>query len=257
MSNLSFTGGASGYRIVERRPFQQAEHYYTALVLVALAVWISMWVRHSRFGQALRAIRDDEEAAADSGVNPFAYKLEAHALAAALTGAAGGVYARYAAFIHPAGVFAFHTSIVILLMPIIGGLNTIWGPVIGGAVYGVIEEELVANFPGIHLLLYDALVILIILFEPGGVMGLVGRLSRGLRSRKGGLVAAILTVERLTKYFAGLAALKDVSFEIEEGDLVGLIGPNARARQPSSASLPGRSQLLREKSFFAAGTSLA
>jgi branched-chain amino acid transport system permease protein len=185
MSDLSFTGGASGYRIVEHRPFLQVEHYYTALALAALAVWISMRVRHSRFGLGLRAIRDDEDAAADSGVNPFAYKLEAHALAAALAGAAGGVYARYAAYIHPGGVFAFHTSIVILLMPIIGGLNTIWGPVIGGAVYGVIEEELVANFPGIHLLLYGALVILIILFEPGGVMGLVRRLERATLARKG------------------------------------------------------------------------
>jgi branched-chain amino acid transport system permease protein len=184
MGDLSFTGGASGYRIVERGLFHQAEHYYTALVLVALAVWISIRVRHSRFGLGLRAIRDDEDAAADSGVNPFAYKLESHALAAALTGAAGGVYARYAAFIHPEGVFAFHTSIVILLMPIIGGLSTVWGPVIGGGVYGVIEEELVANFPGIHLLLYGALVILIILFEPGGILGLLGRLSRALLKRK-------------------------------------------------------------------------
>jgi branched-chain amino acid transport system permease protein len=184
MSDLAFTGGASGYRIVEHRPFHQTEHYYTALVLVALAVWISIRVRHSRFGLGLRAIRDDEDAAADTGVNPFAYKLASHAVAAGLAGAAGGVYARYAAFIHPGGVFAFHTSIVILLMPIIGGLNTIWGPVIGGAVYGVIEEELVANFPGIHLLLYGALVILVILFEPGGVMGLVGRLSRAILKRK-------------------------------------------------------------------------
>jgi len=185
MGDVAFTGGASGYRIVEHRPFHQAEHYYTALALAALAVWISMRVRHSRFGLGLRAIRDDEDAAADSGVNPFAYKLEAHALAAALTGAAGGVYARYAAYIHPGGVFAFHTSIVILLMPIIGGLNTIWGPVIGGGVYGVIEEELVANFPAFHLFLYGTLVILIILFEPGGVMGLVGRAARAILKRKG------------------------------------------------------------------------
>jgi len=180
MENLGFTGGASGYRIIERRPFDQTEQYYTSLALVILAVGVSILVRHSRFGLSLRAIRDDEDAAADCGINTFVGKNQAHAVAAALAGAAGGVYARYAAFIHPAGVFAFHTGIVILLVPIIGGLNTIWGPVIGGAVYGVIEEELVANFPQIHMLLYGALVVLVILFEPGGVVGLVERALRAL-----------------------------------------------------------------------------
>lgn len=184
MTNLAFTGGASGYRIVESTPFRQAEHYYTGLALAALAVGISMLVRHSRFGLGLRAIRDDQEAAADSGVNPYAMKLAAHALAAALTGAAGGVYARYAAFINPEGVFGFPRSVSIVLMPVIGGVNTIWGPVIGGGVYGVIEEELVARFPEVHLLLYGALVMLIILFEPGGVMGLLGRLKRLLTRKK-------------------------------------------------------------------------
>jgi branched-chain amino acid transport system permease protein len=181
MSNLAFTGGASGYRIVEHVPFRQTDHYYTGLVVVALAVGTSMAVRRSRFGLGLRAIRDDQEAAADSGVNPFALKLAAHALAAALTGVAGGVYARYAAFIDPDGVFGFQRSVAILLMPVIGGVNTIWGPVIGGGVYGVIEEELAARFPQVHLLLYGVLVILIILFEPGGVMGLLGRVMRLVR----------------------------------------------------------------------------
>ena len=182
MSNLSITGGASGYRIVERAPFNQVEHFYTALILAAIAVIISIVVRNSKFGLGLIAIREDEVAAADLGLNPFTYKLAAHALAAALTGAAGGVFARYAAFIHPEGVFAFQTSVSILLMPVIGGLGTIWGPVIGGVIYGIIQEQLVAAFPGLHLLLYGALLILIILFEPGGIVGLLGRLS-GLNRR--------------------------------------------------------------------------
>lgn len=184
MTNLEFTGGSSGYRITEHVPFRQIEHYYTGLGLAALAVLISILVRHSRFGLGLRAIHDDQDAAADSGVNPYTYKLAAHALAAALTGAAGGVYARYAAFIDPEGVFGFQRSVGILLMPVIGGVNTIWGPVIGGGVYGVIEEELVARFPQIHLLLYGVLVMLIILFEPGGVMGLLQRARRLLLRKR-------------------------------------------------------------------------
>jgi branched-chain amino acid transport system permease protein len=179
MTNLQFTGGASGYRIVERVPFRQAEHYYAGLALAVLAVGVSVLIRRSRFGLGLRAVRDDQDAAADSGVNPYASKLAAHAVAAALTGAAGGVYARYAAFISPDGVFAFQRSVAISLMPIIGGVGTIAGPVVGGGVYGVVEEELTARFPELHLLLYGVLVILIILFEPGGFMGLLAR-ARGL-----------------------------------------------------------------------------
>ncbi len=178
MTNLSLTGGASGYRIVERTPFSQPEHFYTALLLAALAVAISIAISRSKFGLGLMAIREDEGAAADLGLNPYRYKLAAHALAAALTGIAGGVFARYAAFIHPGGVFAFQTSVYILLMPVIGGIGTVWGAVVGGAVFGIVEEQLVAAFPQIHLLLYGALLIVIVLVEPGGIVGLLSRISR-------------------------------------------------------------------------------
>ena len=176
MTNLSFTGGASGYRISEHGTFRPLEHYYTALGFAAAAVGISAWIHQSKFGLSLQAVREDEEAAADIGVNPLNAKLLVHLLAATLTGIAGGVYARYAAYIHPQGVFSFNTSVAILLMPIIGGADTVAGPVIGGFVYGLVQEELVAAFPQFHLLLYGALLIVIILFEPRGVVGWLGRL---------------------------------------------------------------------------------
>jgi branched-chain amino acid transport system permease protein len=181
MSNLTFTGGASGIRIGERGPFRQLEHYYTALGLALIAIAVSVLVSRSKLGLALRAIRQDEEAAGDVGVNAYACKLWAHAAAAALTAAAGGVFARYAGFIHPQGVFSFSTSISILLMPVIGGVGTTAGAVVGGIVFGIVEEELVANFPQIHLLLYGSLMVLIVLAEPGGIIGLLQRIlgSRG------------------------------------------------------------------------------
>jgi branched-chain amino acid transport system permease protein len=183
MMNVPFTGGASGYRIIEKGRFVQSHHYYTALILAVLAVGISILVRRSKLGLALIAIREDQDAASDLGVNPFVAKLLVHAIAAALAAAAGGVYARYALFIDPDGVFAFRNGIAILLMPIIGGVGTIWGPVIGAFVYGLIHEEVVANFPQAHLLIFGSLLILIILFEPGGVVGLFKKLMRSLRAR--------------------------------------------------------------------------
>jgi branched-chain amino acid transport system permease protein len=178
MNNLDITGGASGYRIVEKRAFNQIEHYYSAIVLMAAALVISSLIVHSKFGLALRAIKQDEDAAAALGVNPYLSKLWIHAVAAGLTGLAGGLYARYHAFIYPGDVFAFQTSIYILLIPVIGGIGTLWGPVLGGIIFGIVEEELVVHFPNIHLLLYGSVLIAIVLLEPDGLIGLLRRLMR-------------------------------------------------------------------------------
>ena len=185
MNNLDATGGASGYRISESGPFLQLEHYYTAIIMTGAAVFISSLIVHSRFGLALRAIKQDQDTAADLGVNPYLCKLWVHAIAAGLTGIAGGIYARYAAFIHPGGVFAFQTGISILLMPVIGGIGTIWGPVLGGVIFGMVEEQLTVRFEKIHLGLYGILLILIILFEPEGLVGLLRRLAKLFRRIRG------------------------------------------------------------------------
>jgi branched-chain amino acid transport system permease protein len=185
MSNLKITGGASGLNIIEHRPFLMVEHYYTGLVAVALAIGISIWIAHSRFGLSLRAIKQDEDAAADVGVNPYTSKLKVHAIAAALTGIAGAIHARNAVFIDPSGgpggVFAFQTAISILLMPVIGGIGTIWGPVLGGVIFGIVEDQLVVKFPNVHLLLYGVLLILIILLEPDGLVGILRQLLKLFR----------------------------------------------------------------------------
>jgi branched-chain amino acid transport system permease protein len=186
MNNLNITGGASGLRVLETGPFRQLEHYYTAIVLVGMAVAVSALIAHSKFGLALRAIKQDQDAAADLGVNPYMSKLWIHAVAAALTGMAGGAYARYHAFIYPGDVFAFQTSISILLMPVIGGIGTVWGPVLGGLIFGMVEEELTVHFQNTHLLLYGSLLILIILFEPDGLLGLLRRLFGRKRSEDSG-----------------------------------------------------------------------
>ena len=185
MNNIEITGGASGYRITEDKPFSALEHYYTAIAAAALAVLVSTIIANSKFGLALRAIKQDEDAAADIGVNPYTSKLWIHAIAAGLTGIAGGIYARRAAFFYPGDVFAFSTGISILLMPVIGGIGTVWGAVLGGVIFGTVEEELVVYFPNLHLLIYGSLLIVIILLEPDGLLGLLRRLFRLLRGKRG------------------------------------------------------------------------
>jgi branched-chain amino acid transport system permease protein len=178
MNNLDITGGASGYRITEDKPFNPMEHYYSAIAAVTLAILVSTIIANSKFGLALRAIKQDQDAAADVGVNPYVSKLWVHAIAAGLTGIAGGIYARRAAFFYPGDVFAFSTGISILLMPVIGGIGTVWGPVLGGVVFGMVEEQISVKFPNLHLMIYGSLLIAIILFEPDGLLGLLRRLVR-------------------------------------------------------------------------------
>jgi branched-chain amino acid transport system permease protein len=184
MNNMDFTGGASGYRITEDKPFSQAEHYYAAIGAVAIAVLVSTIIANSKFGLALRAIKQDEDTARDLGVNPYTSKLWIHAIAAALTAIAGGIYARRAAFFYPGDVFAFQTGISILLMPVIGGIGTVWGPVLGGLIYGIVEEQISVKFPNLHLLIYGSLLIAIILLEPDGLLGLLRRLFRLFRRKR-------------------------------------------------------------------------
>jgi branched-chain amino acid transport system permease protein len=188
MNNLDFTGGASGYRISEDKPFNPLEHYYTAIVAVALAVLVSTIIANSKFGLALRAIKQDQDAAADLGVNPYSSKLWIHAIAAGLTGIAGGIYARRAGFFYPGDVFAFQTGINILLIPVIGGIGTIWGPVLGGVVFIVVEETISAKYQDFHLMIYGALLILIVLLEPGGLIQ-----SKHLWVRLGKLLIGLFT----------------------------------------------------------------
>src|SRR5437879_12119935 len=121
MTNLSFTGGASGCRIAEHGRFRPLEHYYTALGFFAVAVVISAWIHESQFGLSLQAVREDEEAAADIGVTPLKAQLMVHLLAATLTGMARGAYARYAASLRQQAVFGLHTRVRVLVRPLVGG----------------------------------------------------------------------------------------------------------------------------------------
>ena len=80
-------------------------------------------------------------------------------------------------------MFAFQTGISILLMPVIGGIG-VWGPVLGGVVFGVVEEQISVNFPNLHLMIYGSLLIVIILLEPEGLLGLLQLLVRRFRGKR-------------------------------------------------------------------------
>src|SRR5438552_19183089 len=132
---------------------------------------------------ALSALRINQTAAASLGVNVHLHKNLAHALGAVLVAVGGGIYAVYFQYIHPDQVFGFEISIGMVLMPVIGGLGTLWGPVLGGTLYYAIQDTLLTIFPFAHLLVYGLLLMVIMLIEPRGLLGFA-RLLRPIVRRR-------------------------------------------------------------------------
>lgn len=178
-----FTGGSSGLSLPIGNGPTKFELYWYGLYLLAAAVVLSYWLRKSRIGLALLAIKEDVEAASDVGVNPSFYQDLVLFLSGTVVGVCGGFYASYQAFIDPLDMFSFERSISFVLIGVIGGIGTILGPAMGAIVFIVIQEFLLASYPQLYLGLYGVLLIVVILFEPLGLSGLLMRLSRRLGRR--------------------------------------------------------------------------
>jgi len=150
--------------------------------LSSLSVWLFL---RGRPGAYLRAIRDDEEVARAMGIAVRRYKLMAIALSAALTALMGGFFAMYALFVQPTAVISLQRAIEIVLIAVLGGAGTYWGPLIGGFVIVYLEKQTSVSFSGggsgLDLVIYGALVMLIAVVEPSGLVGLAHRLRRRLR----------------------------------------------------------------------------
>lgn len=181
MLNLDrITGGASGLNLPTHVP-GKVWFYLAALVFAAISFAVAAWVRASWFGLGLQALRMDLEAAEALGVPTAVFKNLAHLVSAFLVGACGGLYATYLQYVHPDTVFSFTESISLVLIALIGGLGTLWGPVVGGVVFFAVQDYVQASYPTFHLLVYGVLLILVLLFEPRGLVGLADRIQRLLR----------------------------------------------------------------------------
>jgi branched-chain amino acid transport system permease protein len=173
------TGGASGLNLPLSVP-SKSWFYWSGLVLALVAVSVSGWMRASRVGLGLFALRMDQDAAESLGLNSTAYKNVAHCMSAFFVGVAAGLYVVYFSYVHPNQVFGFDLSIGMVLMGVIGGVGTLWGPVLGAAIYYPVRQLILSqsNLVAFNLLVYGGLLIAIILFEPGGLLGLLRRMTR-------------------------------------------------------------------------------
>jgi branched-chain amino acid transport system permease protein len=179
--NLDITGGPDGLARIPPPSFgginfRQKEWY---VVLVALAVLFTLvLIRRlvqSRHGRALKAIRDHEMTAKVMGINAAAYKIAMFTLSAGLAGLAGSLYAHYITFINPES-FGLHTSILVLTMVVLGGMGSILGSVVGACTLTILPE-LLRRFADYQDLAYGAMLIVLLIWRPQGLLG-AGKLSQ-------------------------------------------------------------------------------
>ena len=235
--------------------YQDWPFYYSLLLLLALSVLMSWWIRRTKFGMGLIAIREDENKAASVGINTPVYKVLAFVASAVFIGAAGGIYAYYLTFIDPRGMFRIIVSVQIVLAALLGGRGTIWGPVLGAYIFEPLNEITNNEIGGgpWRLVLYGLVLAGIVLLLPRGIIPSVGelwerwrrrgtvadvgaRLAQPVRAsqragpRPAGTGRTLLSVRGVVKRFGGVSALDGCALDVEEGTITALIGPNGSGK---------------------------
>jgi branched-chain amino acid transport system permease protein len=181
---VKFTGGDVGILIRERTWVVKTWYYYIILLLGIGAFLLVKKVIESKWGYYFVSIREDQDAASSLGINTTLYKTIALCLSGALTGVAGAFYINYMGYIDPKIVFALHDiSIVTIMVVMVGGVATYWGPTVG-AIIMVFLAELIRSNPSLgvaHQTLFGILLIIIIIFLPNGIVGDFPKLKRLFR----------------------------------------------------------------------------
>jgi branched-chain amino acid transport system permease protein len=237
---------------------------YTLLALAMMlgTILLTLRIESSRFGMALRAIKQNEAAAEAAGINTLAWKLRAIVLSGAIAGAIGGFYAVVLLVVTPQSVFGMLVSAQALTVAMFGGVGTVWGPVIGSVILIPLAETLNAEagsyLPGIQGVIFGLAIICVILVAPEGLFwkfrdflrkrsaphAAVISGSPGLpptdavpvspaRSRPERSLMAddvVLEVRNLSRAFGGLKAVQDVGFKLRRNEILGIIGPNGAGK---------------------------
>ena len=194
-----FSRGAAGidYKLVDFSfvDFQfntnRAPYYYFMLGLLVVSILICYKLRASTRGFYFVAVREDEIAAESLGVNVVQNKLISATLSAVLTAFAGAFYAQYILFVDPDSVFSLDVMVKIFLPTALGGIGTLFGPTVGAFILIPISEVVRVSFgyiPGLHLIMYGAVLLAVSVVMPRGIVGTIFRSS----SHKSSVLSRVL-----------------------------------------------------------------
>ena len=188
------TGGGAGITLpvlgakaVTASPGNTA-FYYLFLAALGLTVAVAFAVSRSRFGYALRAIHDDEQGAAATGINTTRAKLTAFALSGALTALIGALFAFQQVAIYPERLFSVEITVLMVAMAVIGGVGTVVGPVVGAVGLQLLAEYLRQRYISLHLIVFGALLAAVVVLMPDG---LVSTAAQAWRERRLGLLDTV------------------------------------------------------------------
>ncbi|RKT88059.1 branched-chain amino acid transport system permease protein [Saccharopolyspora antimicrobica] len=187
----ALTGGSNGLRVPRPfgegvlRPEQHERFFYLHAALLALALLCWWIIDRSRFGAGLKAIREDEDKAQSLGVPTFAYKLVVFVISALFTALGGGLYALWFGFLDPVFQFSILAGSYLVLMSLLGGIRSLFGPLLGAVVVGYAVEFFKNQYGDtqLHLVALGVLLAVVVLFMPEGVIPALSGQLRKLRPR--------------------------------------------------------------------------
>ena len=177
-TNLSnITGGPYGLKI--EQVYAPTASYHTMLAVLLLATALAAYFRVSAFGMGLRAMKQDPVSASMAGINIVRARLITWLISAGIAGLAGGVYAWNLSVFYPEAVFSLQMSVFAIVFALFGGVGTVIGPIVGAGVLYSLYSAIGISTPQYFQLIYGLLIVLLVLFMPGGVLSLFAR--KGVR----------------------------------------------------------------------------
>jgi branched-chain amino acid transport system permease protein len=252
----SLTNGAIGLSLPPVYVLQPA--YYIASVLVVITAAATLLLRRSRFGHALRGIRNDEQATETVGVRTYPGKLSVLLLSAVFAGMAGAVQAWQMSYIDPPTVFGLNVALIPIAMALFGGSGLLWGPLVGVLLLAIAQQWLLAHVQTLQATIYGLAILLIGRFMPGGILrapwiarwrgepapgqqptraesaspatAQSAAIELPLPRRSANRSRTLLECHGLTMAFGGNIAVNDVNLSIAEGEIVGLVGSNGSGK---------------------------
>jgi branched-chain amino acid transport system permease protein len=261
VQSVDITGGPNGLLNIPAPRFFGTEligpqrgfisNYYYLLLVSGAVTYAFIWrLTTGRLGRTIVGIRESAIAAASVGINVRLVQVAVFAVSCMLAGLAGSLYAHLILYISPE-TFTFGNSLLALLAVVLGGISTIWGPIIGAAILTSLGEVM-RQFGAYQLVIYACALLLVISLIPHGISGLLTSLAGRKRAAdaapepddtsvvplrppqnavvRANPTKALLSVTNVSRRFGGVQALLDVSFTVREGEIKAVIGPNGSGK---------------------------